>query len=55
MYDLIGLPSVMTSILVVMSLIQQYRCVCHLCDDRDTVAVLSNIVGEMSGIDIVLS
>ena len=33
----------------------RYRCVCHLCDDTDTVAVMSNMVGEMSGIGIVLS
>ena len=25
-------------------------CVCHLCDDTDTVAVISNMAGEMSGI-----
>ena len=36
--------------------IHQYRCVCcHLCDDKDKVAVMSNIVGEISGIVIVLS
>ena len=28
---------------------------CHLCDDTDTVAVMSNMVGEMSGIVIVFS
>ena len=28
---------------------------CHLCDDTDTVAVMSNMVGEMSGIVVVLS
>ena len=28
---------------------------CHLCDDTDTVAVMSNMAGEMSGIVIVLS
>ena len=33
----------------------QYRCVWHLCDDTDTVAVMSNMVGEMSGIGVVLS
>ena len=33
----------------------RYRCVCHLCDYTDTVAVTSNMVGEMSGIGIVLS
>ena len=35
--------------------IHRYRCVYHLCDDIDTVAVISNMVGEMSGIDVVLS
>ena len=36
--------------------IHWYRCVCcHLCDDTDTVAVMSNIVGEMSGIVVVFS
>ena len=48
MYDVIQMPSVMTSILVVMSVIQR-------CDDTDTVAVMSDIVGEMSGIVVVLS
>ena len=33
----------------------RYRCVCHLCDDTDIVAVMSNMVGEMSGIGVVLS
>ena len=33
----------------------RYRCVCHLCDDTDTVAVMSNMVGEMSGLGVVLS
>ena len=28
---------------------------CHLCDDTDTVAVMSNMVGEISGIVVVLS
>ena len=28
---------------------------CHLCDDTDTVAVMSNMVGEISGIFIVFS
>ena len=28
---------------------------CHLCDDTDTVAVMSNMVGEISGIGIVFS
>ena len=28
---------------------------CHLCDETDTVAVMSNMVGEMSGIGVVLS
>ena len=31
-----------------------YRGVCHLCDDTDAVAVMPNMVGEMSGIVIVL-
>ena len=31
-----------------------YVC-CHLCDDTDKVAVMSNIVGEISGIVVVLS
>ena len=35
--------------------IHWYRCVCHLCDDTDTVSVMSNMVGEMSGIVVVLS
>ena len=37
------------------TVIHPYRCVCHLCDDTDTVAVMSNMVGEMSGIFVVLS
>ena len=37
------------------TVIHRYRCVCHLCDDTDTVAVVSKMVGEMSGIVIVLS
>ena len=28
---------------------------CHLCDDTDTVAVMSNMAGEMSGIIVVFS
>ena len=40
---------------VIYRAIHQYRCVYHLCDDRDTVAVISNMVGEMSGIVVVLS
>ena len=28
---------------------------CHLCDDTDTVAVVSKMEGEMSGIVVVLS
>ena len=32
-----------------------YRCVCHLRDDTDKVAVMSNMAGEMSGFVIVLS
>ena len=35
--------------------IRRYRCVCHLCDDTDTVAVMSNMAGVMSGIVIVFS
>ena len=35
--------------------IHRYRCVCHLFDETDTVAVMSNMVGEMSGIGVVLS
>ena len=35
--------------------IHWYRCVYHLCDDTDTVAVISNMVGEMSGIVVVFS
>ena len=31
------------------------QCVCLLCDDTDTVTVMLNMVGDMSGIDIVLS
>ena len=31
------------------------RCVCHLCDDTETVAVMSNMAGEMSGIVVVFS
>ena len=33
----------------------RYIYVCHLYDDTDTVAVMSNMVGEMSGIGVVLS
>ena len=47
-HDVICMPRLMISILVVMSSIQQV-------DDTDTVAVMSNIVGEMTGIVIVLS
>ena len=36
------------------TVIHRYRCVCRLCDDTDTVAVTSHMVGEMSGI-VVLS
>ena len=25
---------------------------CHLCDDTDTVALMSNMAGEMSGISL---
>ena len=35
--------------------IHHYRCVCHLCDDTHTVAVMSNMVGEMPGVFVVLS
>ena len=35
--------------------IHLYRCVYHLCDDTDRVAVISNMVGEMSVIVVVLS
>ena len=35
--------------------IRRYRCVCHLCDDTDTVAVMSNMANEMSGIIVVFS
>ena len=33
----------------------RYTCVCRLCDDMDTVAVMSNMAGEMSSIVIVFS
>ena len=33
----------------------RYRCVCHLRDDTDTISVMPNMVGEMSGLGIVLS
>ena len=32
---------------VIDTAIHRYRCVCHLCDDTDTVAVMSNMVGEI--------
>ena len=35
--------------------LQRYRGVCHLCDDTGTVAVVSKMECEMSGIIIVLS
>ena len=35
--------------------IHRYRCVCRLCGDTDRVAVMSNMVGEISGIGVVLS
>ena len=35
--------------------IHRYRCVCHWCNDTDTVAVMSNMVGKMSCIVILLS
>ena len=53
--DDICVPNVTTYTLVVMSLTERCRCVCHLCDDTDTVTVMSNMVGEMSGIGVVLS
>ena len=40
---------------VIDTALHRYRCVCHLCDDTDTVAVVSRMVGEMAGIVIVLS
>ena len=40
---------------VIDRVIHRYRCVCHLCDDTDTVAVVSKMEGEMSGIVLVLS
>ena len=33
----------------------RYRCVCHLCDDTYSVAVMSNMMGEISGVGVVLS
>ena len=33
--------------------IHRYRCVCHVCDDTDTVDVMSIMVGEISGIVVV--
>ena len=43
--------------LVLVSSIERYvdTAVCHLCDDTDTVAVMSNMAGEMSGIVVVFS
>ena len=35
--------------------IGQYRYLCRLCDDTEIVAVMSNMVGEMSGIFVVFS
>ena len=35
--------------------IRRYRCLCRLCDDTETVAVMSNMVGEMSGVFVVFS
>ena len=40
---------------VIDTALHRYRCVCHLCDDTDTVAVVSKMEGEMSGIVVVLS
>ena len=40
---------------VIDRVIHRYSCVCLLCDDTDTVAAMSNMVGEMSGIVVVLS
>ena len=45
-YNVIHVPSVMTSIIVVMASKSG-------CDHTDAVAVMSNIVGEMSGIVVV--
>ena len=47
----------MTYTLVVMSSIERYvdTDVCAICDDTHTVAVMSNMVGEMPGIVVVLS
>ena len=57
MYDVIRVPCVMTYTLVVMSSIERYvdTNVCHLCDDTDTVGLMSNMVGEMSSIVVVFS
>ena len=40
---------------VIDSVIHRYRCVCHLCDDTDTVAVMSITAGEISCIVVVFS
>ena len=40
---------------VIDSAIHRCTCVFHLCDDTDTVAAMSNMVGEMSSIVVVLS
>ena len=51
------MPSVKTYTLVVMSSIERYADthVCAVCDDMDTVALMSNMAGEMSSIVIVFS
>ena len=57
LYDVIRVPRVMTYTFVVMSLIERHidTHVCAICDDTDTVAVMSNMAGEMTGIIVVLS
>ena len=40
---------------VINRVIRRYRGVCHLCDDTDTVVVMSNMAGEMPGIFVVFS
>ena len=40
---------------VINGAIRRYTGVCHLCDDTDIVAEMSNMVGEMSGIVVVFS
>ena len=48
MYDVIRVPGVKTSIIVVKALIER-------CDHTDAVAVMSNRVGEMPGIAVLFS